>query len=229
LSASGGTIYSWLPASTLDNALISSPIASPGGTTTYSVLITEAICNVSTTLTTTVSVNPLPVIRATSSNDIDCSNDQSRLTASGGLQYAWSPAANLSDASSPTPLATPTSNTIYIVKGTNEAGCVGSDSVSITVTANNKSGYLMPTAFTPNNDGLNDCYGMKYWGIIQDLNFSIYNRFGEKVFEATRPGDCWDGRYKGVDQDPAVFIYIIRAKTTCANEVFKKGAFTLLR
>lgn len=87
----------------------------------------------------------------------------------------------------------------------------------------------MPTAFTPNNDGLNDCYGIKYWGVIEELEFSIYNRWGERIFFTRNPGECWDGRYKGIPQDPAVFIYMIKARTTCENNIFRKGTFTLIR
>ena len=56
----------------------------------------------------------------------------------------------------------------------------------------------MPNAFTPNNDGINDCFGLKYWGNVTKLDFSIYNRFGERIFYTTDPAKCWDGRYKGV-------------------------------
>ena len=127
------------------------------------------------------------------------------------------------------PIASPAITTQYIVTGTNAAGCVNYDSVTVKVSADNKGGYLMPTAFTPNNDGKNDCYRIKYWGTILELEFSIYNRWGERVFFTRNPNDCWDGRYKGELQNPAVFIYMIKAKTTCVNEVFRKGTFTLIR
>ena len=87
----------------------------------------------------------------------------------------------------------------------------------------------MPNAFTPNNDGKNDCYRIKYWGTITKLEFSIYNRWGERVFYTTDPNGCWDGTISGVQQDPAVFIYMIKAKTTCQPEVFRKGTFVLIR
>jgi gliding motility-associated-like protein len=228
LSATGGTTYSWLPAASLDNASGATPFASPTTTTNYSVTITD-VCNNSATLTTTVKVLLLPVINAGKSNDIDCSNDQSQLTANGGIQYVWSPAATLSNTTIANPIAKPTTPTRYIVKGTNQDGCSNYDSVTVNVTFVNKGGYSMPSAFSPNNDGLNDCYGMKYWGVLQELDFSIYSRFGERVFHTNQPGDCWDGKYKGVAQDPGVFIYMIKAKTTCEKAVFRKGAFTLVR
>jgi gliding motility-associated-like protein len=113
--------------------------------------------------------------------------------------------------------------------GTDQSGCANYDSVTVNVTNINKGGYLMPTAFTPNNDGKNDCYRVRFWGVRQELDFSIYNRWGERIFHTTNSNGCWDGTYKGVLQDPGVFIYMIKAKTSCENSVFRKGTFVLIR
>jgi len=228
LNASGGDVYSWSPAASLNNPAIANPFASPQNTTPYSVTITDTVCNNSATLSTTVTVLPLPVITASSSNDIDCSNNQSQLMATGGVQYSWSPAASLSNTTIVNPVATPLTTTEYIVTGEDINGCINKDSVLVSVTNTNAGGYLMPTAFTPNGDGINDCYGIKYWGTITELEFSIYNRWGERVFYTTNPANCWNGTYKGVRQSAAVYIYMIKAKTTC-GEAFRKGTFTLIR
>jgi gliding motility-associated-like protein len=229
LSASGGDLYVWQPAATLNNAAIANPFAAPQVNTPYTVQITDTICNNTTTLSTTVSVIALPVIIATKSNDIDCSSNQSQLTATGAVQYNWSPAATLNSPNSGSPVATPLATTKYVVSGTALSGCTNYDSVTVNVNINGSSNYLMPTAFTPNNDGKNDCYGIKFWGIVQEIDFSIYNRWGERVFHSTKVGDCWNGTYKGVSQNTAVFVYVIRAKTTCQPTVFRKGTFALIR
>ncbi len=229
LAATGGSTYSWTPAVTLNQPTSANTMASPLSTTTYSVSIFEAVCNIDTTLSTTITVLPAPVITTNKSNDIDCSNNNSRLTAAGADQYIWTPALSLSNPLIGNPVASPGVTTKYLVQGTDLMGCSGFDSVIVNVSQANKNGYLMPTAFSPNNDGLNDCYGMKNWGAILELDFSIYNRFGARVFYTNQPGQCWNGKYKGIDQDPAVFIYIIKAKTSCDNAVFKKGAFSLVR
>ncbi len=80
----------------------------------------------------------------------------------------------------------------------------------------------MPDAFTPNHDGKNDCYGLRYWGVIEDLEFSIYNRWGERIFFTKDPTTCWDGTYKGAAQDIGTYVYMIKAKTFC-GDIFKKG------
>ncbi|MCZ2460046.1 MAG: gliding motility-associated C-terminal domain-containing protein [Chitinophagales bacterium] len=229
LAASGGDIYAWQPSASLDNTNSPNPIASPGTTTTYSVQITETTCNNSKTLSTTITVVPSPVVHASKSNDVDCSNDASNLSATGAVSYSWSPAATLNDPNIQNPIARPTATTLYTVKGTDANGCTNVDTVTVYVNGTNKGAYLMPNAFTPNNDGKNDCYGIKYWGIIQELDFSIYNRWGQLIFHANQPGQCWDGTYKGVPQNPDVYIYMIKAKTTCDQDVFQKGTFMLIR
>jgi gliding motility-associated-like protein len=229
LNASGGDVYSWSPAGSLNNAAIPNPVASPTNTTPYTVNILDTLCGFSTSLSTTVTIIPLPNVKAAKTNDIDCSTPQCLLSASGAASYSWLPSGTLNNPNSASPIATPIATTLYNVTGTDLSGCINNDTITVKVNKNNDGGYLMPTAFTPNNDGKNDCFSIKYWGTILQLQFSIYNRWGERVFYTTNPGACWDGRINGVPQDPAVFVYMIKAKTTCQPEVFRKGTFVLIR
>jgi gliding motility-associated-like protein len=224
LIADGGDIYLWSPG----NATISNPVVFPGATTNYSVQITDTICTNTATLATTVTVNPLPAVKAGKTNDIDCSNDRSQLNATGAMKYLWSPGRTLNDSLIANPTAGPALPTLYLVKGTDANGCVNYDTVTVNITSLNKGAYLMPDAFTPNGDGLNDCYGIRLWDSIQQLDFSIYNRWGQKLFHTTKPGDCWNGTYRGQKQNPGVYVYIIEGKTLCGN-VSKKGTFVLIR
>ena len=229
LIAGGGDQYVWQPAATLSNASIANPIASPVASITYSVLITDTICGNSSTLTTTIAVRAAPVIIANKSNDIDCSNGTAQLTASGGTLYEWNPSTALSNANIANPVASPRTPTQYIVKGTDRFGCSNTDSVFVDFKTINEGLYLMPSAFTPNNDGRNDCFRAKYWGYIFEFDFSVFNRWGERVFHTKNPSDCWDGTYKGTPQKSDVYVYIIKAKTLCSESVFKKGTFALIR
>ena len=229
LLAAGGDIYDWQPATGLDDNSIANPLATPLSTTNYTVQITDKICAVSSALSTMITVATLPNVVAVKSDDLDCSIDQSQLTASGASEYVWTPATTLDNPNIYNPVARPTITTRYIVKGTDALGCVNYDTVDVNVLATNIASFLMPSAFTPNKDGKNDCYGIKYWGIIQELEFSIYNRWGQCVFQSSNPLQCWDGTFKGIEQDPGVFVYMIKAKTTCTSNVFRKGTFVLIR
>ncbi len=229
LMAGGGDVYAWTPAGSLDNAAIANPWANPTATTVYSVQITDTLCNNTGTLTTTVTVLPLPDIIASKSNDLNCTVNSSQLTASGGSTYSWSPATTLDNPATSNPVATPVTTTQYVVTGTDVNGCSNKDSVIVNVSNVNPGQFLMPNAFTPNFDGKNDCFGIKYWGTIQELEFNVYNRWGEKIFQSKDPAACWDGTYKGMKQPPGAYVYWIRARTSCVDKVFRKGTVILIR
>jgi gliding motility-associated-like protein len=228
LSATGGSTYLWQPAFFLNNPNISNPIATPNATTTFTVKIKDSTCNDSAILSTTISVLPLPSIKASKTNDIDCSNNSSQLNASGGNYYLWQPGNVLNDSTISTPVAKPVTTTRFYVSGTDDNGCKNIDTITVNVGLGGINNYYVPNAFTPNNDGLNDCIGISKGGNVTNLDFSIYNRFGERVFHTSNITNCWDGRYKGVLQNNGVYVYIISAKSAC-GDINKKGAFVLLK
>ncbi|MDF2385413.1 gliding motility-associated C-terminal domain-containing protein [Nostoc ellipsosporum NOK] len=228
LSAGGGHHYVWQPAVALSDPDKADTKAYPSETTTYNVVITDMICHESATLSTRIIVNPLPVLSVAQSNDIDCIQGSSQLNATGAVSFSWTPAGSLSNASVGNPVATPQVSTMYIVKGTDHNNCSSYDSIKVNVVTATDGMYLMPNGFTPNGDGINDCYGIKYWGLIKDVDFSVYNRWGERVFHTSQPTGCWDGRYKGQLQPGGVFVYQIKAQTLCGT-IVKKGTFVLIR
>lgn len=91
-----------------------------------------------------------------------------------------------------------------------------------------KGANYVPNAFTPNKDGLNDCFGIKNWGLISDFKLMIYNRWGEEVFSTTNPNQCWDGTYKGIPAGPGNYVYYIKAISLC-GVIEKKGNLALIR
>lgn len=104
--------------------------------------------------------------------------------------------------------------------------CYGIDSITI-----GQYPYCtasVPTAFSPNGDGLNDT--LKVFGSgIQSLTFQVFNRYGELVFESNRMQDGWDGKIKGIKQEIDVLTFYLKA--TCFDGIVteKKGNITLLR
>ena len=87
--------------------------------------------------------------------------------------------------------------TLFTVTGNDVNGCMNTDTLTVFAIFGNTALYLMPNAFTPNGDNVNDCYSIKNWRTILELDFGIYNRFGERVFHTADPNACWDGAYKG--------------------------------
>jgi gliding motility-associated-like protein len=179
--------------------------------------------------TINLTVTPAPLISLTKSNDIDCILGTANLTTPAGYTYQWSPAATLSSTTINNPVASPVQTTTYRVKATTNKGCVAEDSIQVLVRKGNAdNGYLVPSAFTPNSDGKNDCFGVKSWGTITDLNFYVYDRWGRIVFQTTDPSKCWDGTYNGEKLGAATFVYHVTANTNC-GKVFRKGTVVLVR
>lgn len=97
------------------------------------------------------------------------------------------------------------------------------------VLINDECGELfVPSAFSPNNDSQNDLECV-YGKCIESLLFSIYDRWGEKVFETTDQKQCWDGTYRGKPMNTGVFVYYLQATFDSGESVKKKGNIGLVR
>ncbi len=229
LMAQGGNIYQWIPSAGISST-VSNPFVSPTVTTTYSVQIIDTVCDQTANLSTEVIVLPVPNVQAFKQNDIDCIQSTARLNATGALTYTWSPAASLNNPNNAGPVASPVVTTLYTVEGTDASGCKNKDTVSVVVDFSIKNGlFLVPNAFTPNNDGLNDCFGIRHWGVLETVEFNIYNRWGELIFHTADASKCWDGKWKGREQNGGVFVYWIKAKSICGGDIFRKGTVVLIR
>ncbi|HXB92435.1 MAG TPA: gliding motility-associated C-terminal domain-containing protein, partial [Puia sp.] len=229
LIASGGNTYVWTDPGGQQIGQDSSIFIVPGGSGSYQVQVTDLICRQTGTLTVPVVVNLLPAIEVTKSNDLDCSHGQATLEASGAISYQWADIPGISDLTIPDPVVRPSLTTTYYVKGTDRNGCSSIDSISVLADfASDPSHYPVASAFTPNNDGNNDCFGLKNWGRVTSLEFSMFNRWGQRVFFTTDPQQCWDGTYKGIPQPAGGYAYLIKAATVCGT-AFRKGVVMLIR
>ncbi len=86
----------------------------------------------------------------------------------------------------------------------------------------------VPTAFSPNNDGNNDVLYVRGGG-IESLNFKIYNRWGQVIFETNDIEKGWDGRYKGAEVDMDVVAYIVQATFIDGSTLQKQGNIAIIR
>ena len=113
-----------------------------------------------------------------------------------------------------------------ILTAYNQFGCT--DTASLIVKPLITELLEIPNAFTPNDDGKNDIFLPKIFG-IDDMNLKIYNRFGQLVFESYNPSFGWDGKYLGVAQPIDVYAYTLIVKFADGRTESKKGSITLLR
>lgn len=141
--------------------------------------------------------------------------------------FRWSPAIWLNDTSIRNPVATPLQDIIYTVYAANGDGCKGQDSVFIRVIQYND--IYIPNAFTPNGDGRNDNLMPYFPGDITLKNFSIYNRWGQRVFTTSQRGISWDGKVNNQVQQSGMYLWMIQLNNSKGELIEKKGSVTLIR
>lgn len=147
--------------------------------------------------------------------------------------FSWTPSADLDDPNSLEPVISPSATQVYTLSFTdNTLGCTTQDSILITVIDPSeldcKEAFL-PNAFTPNDDGRNDEFGLSNPYAISDLiSFEIFDRWGGLVFLTDDPFERWDGSFKGEPMNPGVLLYKVRFRCD-GEELVNVGSVSLIR
>ena len=228
LSVSGGINYLWMPAAGLNNNRIANPIAAPKYSTKYKVSIFDQ-GGCPKPAFDSVLIKVVPKVIAFAGNDTSVVIYQPlQLNANGGNFYQWFPSLGLSDPNIRNPIATLSSDYSYFLRVSTPEGCAAIDTINIHVFQTNPD-IFVPTAFTPNNDKLNDFLIPLPVGIEQFDFFKVYNRFGQLIFSTTEVGKGWDGKIGGQDQSNGTFVWYVQGKDYTGKRVFKKGTSVLLK
>jgi gliding motility-associated-like protein len=229
LTANGATTYTWSPGATSTGA--NTATASPSTTTTYTVTGSTAGC--SGTATAIVTVTPLPIAGFTAPFTTPEINPTVPFTNTSinAASYLW----NFGDLLSPmndtsseqNPAHTYTSPGTYCVHLTASNGsCVDSAMRCIEITA--EFTFYIPNTFTPNHDGRNE----EFYGMgtnIKTCETSIYNRWGELLFNTTDMNIHWNGKNaSGEFLQSDVYVYVITVVDIIGNEHKYIGNITLL-
>jgi gliding motility-associated-like protein len=114
---------------------------------------------------------------------------------------------------------------VYLIS-TNSAGC--SDTAHKQVSAIVIPLFDIPSAFSPNKDGVNDVFLVRGFGIAR-FNMKIYNRWGQMVFETNDAAIGWDGNFKGAAQPMDAYAFVINVEFSDGTSASKNGSVTLLR
>lgn len=123
------------------------------------------------------------------------------------------------------PTYTVTQPGTYFLKVTNGAGCTATDTIHIVWDCGD---IYFPSAFTPNYDGKNDTFGpLGNLSKIKHYHLTIYNRWGEQIFQSSNPYEKWNGLWKGQIALPGTYVYVAQF---IFNEMAqnKKGTLTLI-
>jgi gliding motility-associated-like protein len=179
-----------------------------------------------------IKVNQLPFINATVDIADAKYEEVVQLSANGNniIQYNWLPASSVSEDSIKNPTAIITATTVFTVNVKDANQCENSDTVLVRLINECLNEFIyLPTAFSPNRDGVNDCFGIISPPKLTDFKMTIFNRWGEKVFESSDKDNCWDGMYKGVEALSDSYVYLIGFKCYDGTDLSKKGTITIIR
>ena len=240
LNATGGVSYVWSPSTyLLNNSNLQNPTSKPDSLIYYVVTVTD-VNNCSNTADVLIKVqHPISMDLFTIYNGNQSSNDTvfiimgdtvnfNAVTDSTGL-FLWTPSDGLNCSTCPNPYANPIQSIGYsvMVYDTNQCNFETVRNVYIDVS---EATIDVPTAFTPNGDNNgNDTIFVKGWGIKTLLEFKIFNRWGQVVFETTDLKKGWDGKYLGANQNVDTYVFIVRAEAYNGEVLYKKGYINLIR
>jgi gliding motility-associated-like protein len=181
-----------------------------------------------TSNTITILLKSKPIVSINPRDTIVPEGSQILLAAqvSGAISsFQWSPSGFLANPLSLNALTTPLSaNTTFSLQVTNPEGCTGSAEAIVKI----YKPLVMPTAFTPNNDGLNDVFRIPPNVLLSLGDFSIYDRWGNRIFSTNDAAKGWDGKVGGILSNPGVFVYVIKGNSG-GKEISLKGTFLLIR
>jgi gliding motility-associated-like protein len=204
-----------------------SPAFNALATTTYTFIPTSGQCAESTDLT--VQVNSAPLINVLPPNPTIALGGSIQLSANGANTYVWTNGTTLSCVACPNPIANPIASTTYTVTGTNANGC--SDTAEVTVFVDGQcNDVFIPTRFSPNENGPTVNNEFRVFGnCIESMKISIYDRWGERVFESVNQAETWDGTFKGKPLNSGAYVYTFSATLLNGILLNTTGSIEILR
>ncbi|MES2827007.1 MAG: gliding motility-associated C-terminal domain-containing protein [Bacteroidota bacterium] len=207
LTATGGIRYAWSPALGLSATDIASPMAKPTATTNYTVTVFNGNCI--TALQVKVIVVAKPTVNAGADKEIMNGSKvqlDAQITDSEGATYSWTPATYLDNPAIANPVASPTQQITYRLTVKSANGCF---SESDEVTINVRETLIIPNAFTPNGDGINDFLIIPGLDSYKQSKLTIFNRNGQPVFKGLAHLKPWDGTHNGKPLPVGTYYYVI--------------------
>ena len=210
LQATGQGRYQWSPALSLSSVVIANPVASPSDTTLYTLTITDqAGCTLKDSLRVFVLKKPV----ANAGPDVSLYEGQSAVLQGGvkgsNINYYWSPVSFMSNSNTLNPAVNPTNNITYTLFVTSNVGCgTALDDVLVKVFKK----VVVPNSFSPNSDGINDTWNIRELSTYNSSVTTVFNRYGQKVFEAYGYPKMWDGTFNGKPVPTGTYYYVIDLK-----------------
>jgi gliding motility-associated-like protein len=229
LNASGGSIYSWTPRLYLNNSSIANPISQQPPRDMQYVVEVRDVLGCPKPDYDTVNIFVAQIIADAGPADTNVVlNQPLQLTATGSVNYSWSPSTWLNNPTIFNPVAMPEESIQYVLTVSNEQGCFDTDTINVKVFKIDPD-LLVPTGFSPDNDGNNDVFRPIVIGMKSLDAFRVYNRWGQLVFSTTQTGYGWDGNFKGMPQGAGTYVWYASGVTYLGKKIEKKGTVVLIR
>ncbi len=228
VTADGAIHYEWLPNDNITNNQVSNPDVWPSQDQYYTVTGRDSNwCANSDSVWVQVQQPPQLTMPP---DTIVIVGDEVQLNpvTFDAWSWAWTPGDGLSCTDCPNPIAKPLVNTEYKLAIKDSLGCFETIR-TMRILVEVKYSLDVPEAFTPNGDGINDVIYPDGWGIKDIVEFRVFNRWGEQVFEASPVEPGWDGYYKGELQNAETYIYLVKARTFDNVLRSEQGMFSLIR
>jgi gliding motility-associated-like protein len=225
LNASGGIKYKWYPSDLLNNDSIANPVAQPVDTTKFMVIATNEY-GCTDTAYQTVNIWKKPVANAGPDKRTRVGLPVTLEGSSKGTdaKYFWTPSLYMDDPHSLNPVINATQSMFYKLNVISGKGCItASDEVFVKVY--NK--IIIPNAFSPNGDGINDRWNIEPLDLFNDADLQVYNRYGQLVFRNIGIIKPWNGTRNGTPLPVGTYYYVLDLKIK--NEKPMTGSVTILR
>ncbi|MBX7227393.1 MAG: gliding motility-associated C-terminal domain-containing protein, partial [Chitinophagales bacterium] len=231
VNAQGSVGYTLTPGVTQSGSVFGS--LSPGG---YVVVVKDSVgCSASTTATLTEPLPLLVDLGVSITLDLgETATLEPVVTGNqGSVGYAWTPTDYLSCVDCAQPTTTPLFDVVYTLVVEDQQACTATDNIGVLVEKTRD--IFVPTAFSPNGDGTNDVLQVMPAKSIERVNlFQVFNRWGEKVFEASNyvpqiDTNGWDGSYKEKLQNVDVYVYFVEVTFIDGITGSAKGQVTLMK
>jgi gliding motility-associated-like protein len=174
-----------------------------------------------------IIIHDNPMVEASSDTIIDLGGSANLTAYSSSVgEFIWTPFDEINCSECEDPIVSPNQTQTYIVELIDLNGCKSVDSVIVMV--NYFLSIGVPTAFSPNGDGNNDVLFVQGAG-LNSIQFLVYNRYGERIFESNEQDIGWDGTFLNQDQNPGVFAWVLFYNTEDGKSGKIKGNTTLIR
>lgn len=138
------------------------------------------------------------------------------------LQYLWTPNLYLNSDTAANPKSTPADDITYRLTLTGKGSCSVSDTIFIQVL----KAPVVPNVFSPNGDGINDTWRIKYLESYPGAEIEVFNRYGQKVFHSIGYDKDWDGTIGGKALPIGTYYYIINPKN---GRPIIQGSVTIIK